>query len=143
MKEISIYECNDGMRFDSREQALEYDVLLLKCSGIHSSIGRKVELQYNQYIQRDAEVVKKQWRVFCNIVADTIPSCAKIAKECGDGIRHRSHIGRIVSDYDIKCLNVLLWRFECIDEQGREYEQPYFANGHQDEACMEVVLNKN
>ena len=139
MKKITIYECNDGTRFDSEKQALEYDVLLSKCNSINDVIGRKVELEYNQYVQRNAETVKKQWRVFCNIVAEYIPDYAQRAKECGNGTRHRSHIGRVISDYNIKCLYSLYFRFECIDEQGREYQQPYFANGHQNEATREVV----
>lgn len=138
MKKITIYECNDGTRFDSEEQALEYDVLLSECNYINDVIGRKVELEYDQYVQRNAETVKKQWRVFCNIVAAAIPDYAKMAKECGNGTRHRSHIGRVIGDYNIKCLQNLYYRFECIDEQGREYQQPYFANGHQNEATREV-----
>ena len=139
MKKITIYECNDGTRFDSERQALEYDVLLSICNSINDVIGRKVELEYNQYVQRNAETVKKQWRVFCNIVAEYIPDYAQRAKECGNGTRHRSHIGRVISDYNINCLYSLYFRFECIDGQGREYQQPYFANGHQNEATMEVV----
>ena len=138
MKKITIYECNDGTRFDSEKQALEYDVLLSICNSINDVIGRKVELEYNQYVQRNAETVKKQWRVFCNIVAEYIPDYAQRAKECGNGTRHRSHIGRVISDYNINCLYSLYFRFECIDGQGREYQQPYFANGHQNEATREV-----
>ena len=138
MKKITIYECNDGTRFDSEKQALEYDVLLSKCNSINDAIGREVKLEYDQYVHRNAETVKKQWREFCNIVAATITDYAQMANECGNGIRHRSHIGRIIGDYNIKCLCSLYYRFECIDEQGREYQQPYFANGHQNEATMEV-----
>lgn len=138
MKKTTIYECNDGTRFDSEKQALEYDALLSKCNSINDVIGHKVGLEYDQYVQRNAETVKKQWRVFCNIVAEYIPDCAQIAKECGNGTRHRSHIGRVIDDYNIKCLYNLYYRFECIDEQGREYQQPYFANGHQSEATREV-----
>ena len=139
MKKITIYECNDGTRFDSEKQAMEYDVLLSICNSINDAIGREVKLEYNQYVQRNAEIVKKQWRVFCNIVAEYIPDYAQQAKECGNGTRHHSHIGRVISDYNIKCLCNLYYRFECIDEQGREYQQPYFANGHQNEATVEVV----
>lgn len=139
MKEITVYECHDGTRFDSKLDALRYDILLSKCANIDKIIGKKVELEYGQYVQRNAETVKKQWRVFCNIVAEYIPDYAQIAKECGNGTRHRSHIGRVISDYNIKCLYSLYYRFECIDEQGREYQQPYFANGHQNEATKEVI----
>ena len=140
MKKITIYECNDGTRFDSEKQALEYNVLLSKCNSINDIIGCKVELEYDQYVQRNAETVKKQWKVFCNIVAEYIPDYVQIAKECGNGTRHRSHICRVIDDYNTKCLYSLYYRFVCIDEQGREYQQPYFANGHQDEATREVIL---
>ena len=140
MKKIVIYQCDDGTRFDSEKQAAEYDILLSKCNNINDAIGRKVELEYDQYVQHNAETVKKQWRVFCNIVAEYMPDYAQRAKECGNGTRHRSHIGRVISDYNIKCLYSLYFRFECIDEQGREYQQPYFANGHQNEATREVAL---
>ena len=73
-----------------------------------------------------------------DMVAEYIPDYAQRAKECGNGTRHRSHIGRVISDYNINCLYSLYFRFECIDEQGREYQQPYFANGHQNEATREV-----
>ena len=77
---------------------------------------------------------------FCDIVADAIPDWAKRAKECGAGTRHRTHIDRIISDYNIRCLCSLYFRFECIDDNGREYQQPYFANGHQNEATKEIKL---
>lgn len=140
MKKITIYECNDGTRFDSEKQAAEYDILLSKCNNINDAIGRKVELEYDQYVQHNAEAVKKQWRVFCNMVAVAIPDYSQIAKGCGNGKIHRSHIGRVIDDYNIKCLRSLYYRFECIDEQGREYQQPYFANGHQNAATREVML---
>lgn len=140
MKKISIYECNDGTRFDSEKQAAEYDILLSKCNNINDAIGRKVELEYDQYVQRDVETVKKQWKAFCDIVAEAIPPYLGIARECGNGTMHRSHIGRVIGDYNIKCLCDLYFRFECVDNHGREYQQPYFANGHQNEAKREVKL---
>lgn len=140
MKEITIYECVDGTRFDKKEDAMNYDVLLLKCSEVENSIGKKRELEYDQFIQRNAEAVKSAWIKFCDIVADAIPDWAKWAKECGAGTRHRTHIGRIISDYNIRCLCSLYFRFDCIDDNGREYQQPYFANGHQNEATKEVKI---
>lgn len=140
MKEITIYECADGTRFDKKEDAMNYDVLLLKCSEVENSIGKKRELEEDQFIKRDAESVKSAWTKFCDIVAEAIPNYSGWAKECGAGIRHKSHLGRIISDSDIKCLRKLYFRFDCIDACGREYQQPYFANGHQNEATKEVVL---
>lgn len=140
MKERTIYECSDGTRFDKKEDAMKYDSLLLKCSEVESLLGKARELEYDEFIQRDAESVKSAWVKFCGIVAAAIPAYATWAQECGAGTRHRTHIGRVISDFGIKCLWHLYFRFDCIDGDGREYQQPYFANGHQNEATKEVVL---
>ena len=73
-----------------------------------------------------------------DIVSEAIPSYSKMAQECSEGIRHKSHIDRIISDYNIKCLNNLMFRFNCISfEDGKEFQQPYFIT-HQEEATIQV-----
>lgn len=140
MKEITVYECHDGTRFDSKLDALRYDILLSKCANIDKIIGKKVELEYDQYVQRNVETVKKQWKVFCNIVDEIIPGFAEMAKEYDNRTRHRSHLEMALDGCGMNCLTNLYYRFKCIDEQGREYLQPYFANGRQNDATREVIL---
>lgn len=138
MKAILMYECADGTRFEKKENAQNYENLLTKCSEVENMLGPALELQYDEFIQRDPKSVKSAWIKFCDITADAIPDYSKMAKECGAGLRHSSHIGRVISDYNIRCLSNLYFRFSCIDENGREYQQPYFANGHENEATKEV-----
>lgn len=73
MKERTIYECSDGTRFDKKEDAMKYDSLLLKCSEVESLLGKARKLEYDEFIQRDAESVKSAWVKFCGIVAEAIP----------------------------------------------------------------------
>lgn len=139
MKEITIYQTEDGCRFDKKEDAIKYEELCDKCKNIESnlvSIGR--ELQYNEYIQQDVTVVKNALYCFMGVVADAIPEYAAWAIQVKNRGRHISHIGRVLIDYNIKCLNNLYFRFICISlENGKEFQQPYFVN-HQEEATIKV-----
>lgn len=140
MKVISIYEANDGTRFDTKKECEEYEILLFKCELINAGIGKEVKLEYDQFVQHDIEKVTQEWIHFCRLVGQTIPNYSKLGLECAYGKRHHSHIYRVISDSNIKCFENLAFRFQCIDEYGCEFQQPYFANGHQNEATREVVL---
>ena len=151
MKTIIVYQTDDGCRFDKFEAAIKYEKLCKKCDEINNkfiNIGRDLnyneyinigrDLNYNEYIQQDIHKVNDLFKEFMNIVSEAIPSCSKIAQECSKGIRHKSHIYRIISDYNIKCLNTLMFRFECISfENGKEFQQPYFVT-HQEEATIKA-----
>jgi hypothetical protein len=38
-----------------------------------------------------------------------------------------SYVGRLISDYNIGPLNSAWYRLQCIDKEGKEFGQPYFA----------------
>lgn len=139
MKTIIVYQTDDGCRFDKFEAAIKYEKLCNKCEEINNkfiNIGH--DLEYNEYIQQDIHKVNDLFKEFMNIVSEAIPSHSKMAQECSEGIRHKSHIYRIISDYNIKCLNILMCRFERISfENGKEFQQPYFVT-HQEEATIQV-----
>lgn len=139
MKTIIVYQTDDGCRFDNFEKALAYEKLCKKCEKINNSlinIGR--DLNHNEYLQQDINKVNDLFKEFMDIVSEAIPSYSKMAQECSEGIRHKSHIDRIISDYNIKCLNNLMFRFNCISfEDGKEFQQPYFIT-HQEEATIQV-----
>lgn len=139
MKEIIVYQTEDNCRFDHKEDAINYENNLKRCNDINSrliNIGR--ELNYNEYIQQDINVVKNAFCDFMDIVAKTIPTYAKWANQVKTGERHISHIGRVLSDFDIKCFNKLYYRFICIDfNNGKEFQQPYLVN-NQHRATIKV-----
>lgn len=139
MKEITIYQTKDGCRFDKKEEAANYETLCNKCNKIDSmltNIGRGLE--YNEYIQQKTRVVKQAFSDFLDIVAEAIPEYAIWSEQTKNGERHISHIGRVISNYNIRCLEKLYFRFSCISfDNGREFQQPYFVT-HQNEATKEV-----
>lgn len=139
MKTITIYQTNDGCRFDNKEEAMKYEELCDKCNEIESrlvNIAR--ELEYNEYIQQDLTVVKNVLNRFMDIVAEAIPEYASWTIQVKNGGRQMFHIGRIIDDYNIKCLWKLYYRFSCIDfNNGKEFQQPYFVV-HQNDATIKV-----
>lgn len=139
MEEITIYKTQDGSRFDKKEDAIKYEKLCHKCDEINSRfVNINHELDSKEFIQQNPAIVKALFAEFMDIVAEAIPDHAQFAKECGAGIRHISHIWRIISDYNVKCLDKLMYRFDCINfDTGKEFQQPYLT-AHQDEAPVKV-----
>lgn len=139
MKEITIYQTEDGSRFDKKEEAVKYEEIYNKCNYINSLIPKiNRELEYDEYIQQDIKVVKQAFNDFMDVVAIAIPNYADWAEQTKIGVRHISHIGRVISDYNIKCLYSLYFRFCCISfDNGKEFQQPYFVL-HQNEVTKEI-----
>lgn len=138
IKAITIYQTEDGSRFDDENKAKKYAALCDRVNEISSkliNVGRGLE--YNEYIQQDVAVVKQCLSDFMDVVAEAIPDYANWALQTKNGERHYSHIGRVISDYNIKCLWRFYFRLNCIAENGREFQQPYFTT-HQEEATNEV-----
>ena len=52
---------------------------------------------------------------------------------------HPSYVGRLIDDYNIRPLNKAWFRFMCVDNQNREWGQPYYANNP--EKGKQVQLN--
>lgn len=139
MRAITIYQAEDGSRFNKKEDAIRYENLCHKCDEINRRfVNIDRELNSKEFIQQNPVIVKVLFAEFMNVVAEAIPYYAQWAKECGAGIRHISHILKVLCDYNINCLDKLMYRFWCIDfDSGRQFQQPYFVK-HQDEAPIEV-----
>lgn len=139
MKEITIWECKDGTRFSTKEDAARYERLMDRCDAVNDIIGRKEELDYGEWVQRNPEDVRRAWRRFCGLVAESDPEHSDWAMECADGRRHRSWMATVVDNCGLMCLKYLHYRFECISEDGREYDQAFYAL-HPEKAGREVKI---
>ena len=131
MKVIMIYEANDGSRFAKKDDCEKYEVLCENTEKAMSILKERPDsLDYGgstDFIQQTEEGVDCALKKFCELCAQRIPSYAEWFKQTADGTRHHSHIGRIISDYDIKCLGKAYYRFSCISDTYKEYSQPYYA----------------
>lgn len=144
MKEITIYECEDGSRFDDKWKAERYDEILEKTKKIMAPIGDAVTEMYSAK-QRNKAAVERAVLEFMHLCAWCIPDWKETFEEVENiDDAHCSIIGRVLSDYrnEWKCLAKAFFRFSCISDVSYiEYEQPYWTS-HEDEYQQEL-LNHN
>lgn len=126
IKEVTIYETNDGSQFDTRKEAEEYEILCEKCEKIMSQL--RPHEDYGA-VQQDIELVKKALNEFMDLCAEVIPSYKKTFIGVKEGNIHPSWAQRMISDHNIECLCNASFRFSCTNMiSGIEYEQPYYVN---------------
>jgi hypothetical protein len=139
MKEITIYQCTDGIRFDKKDEALHYDELYRKVESIMSRLNPRIGDMSHMYVQQDVNMINSVKRDFLILCSEEMPYYRKLFLECAEGIRHISHAQYIVesSQYCDTCLHKAFFRFNCMSESGKEYQQPYFSV-HEEEFRKEV-----
>jgi hypothetical protein len=125
IKEVTIYETTDGCRFNTEKEAKKYESLYEMCKKIMSQLRPHED---NGAVQQDVELVKKAFNEFMDLCAEAIPYYKKTFICVKGGNTHPSWAQRVISDYNIKCLRHISFRFSCTNMvSGIEYEQPYFV----------------
>ena len=131
MKEIKIYQCEDGTRFNNEYEAAKYEECSKHMDAIEMGyLGVRCEKELHERVPKQHSLAKVQLfkEEICKAAAEYIPEWEKIFLECADGSRHISHAQRIISDYNLKMFDAAFFRLACIDmNTGIEYEQPYYA----------------
>ena len=130
MKEITTYIADDGSRFDCKRECADYENLCSRVDNIMSAL-RPRDDSGRTAVRQDTMIVKQTYTELMKLCSEVMPRHERIFNECAAGTRHRSHAGRIISDYwnEYRCLAAADYRFDCIDwETGIEYEQPYYTS---------------
>lgn len=90
-----------------------------KVDGIMSQLLPRTEEieQGTDFNKHNKETINGCFKAFCKECAKQIPDNEAMFIDTANGIRHLSHIGRILSDYsyDFPCLYDAYHRFNCID----------------------------
>ena len=145
MKEITIYECEDGSRFDNRKKAAIYDKVLETIKDIMAPIGEPVTESYSAK-QRDKDAVETAAKDFMQLCAWCIPDWSDTFEKVNElEDLQRYIVGRVLGDYshDWKCLHNAFFRFSCISPISYiEYEQPYWTS-HEDEYQEELAKHND
>lgn len=142
MESIIKYRSNDGSEHRTEEAALKRDVLHSQCVEIMAPLGEVPAgvTDGKGWLQHDLETVntcKDQVLELCR--TEGLDKHFPAFKNHGRDCHPMSIIGRILDDTGGP-LSAAWSRFACIDPQGREHQQPYFAytNGPLPEhACIE------
>ena len=138
MKEIMIYQSDDGATFGDMQSCQHYEKIAVSLlMSMHGRIvGRKIiEKHSNRAVRQDLAKVKEFRQIFYEACATLIPSSSEWFEEVKSGKRHPSHASRILSDYasQYPMLNKCDFYLSCINmESGILYPQPYYAT-HEEE----------
>ncbi len=130
MRPITMYEANDGAIFHTSEAALLRDAVVSRYAETTRPLGPERKLETNDYVQHDPATVAKARASFLRAALSDRTNgredCIRRA-EAGETLA-QTMIDRIL-DGDPESR---VWsRFCCIDAEGREWQQPYFAiNGN-------------
>lgn len=130
MREMIIYVADDGSRWDTPGLCEKREQENAETAPLLAVLGEACQLDENQYVQHDPEAIRRVAIACCRLAAkrykrgDIGALLAKIeaGQTWGDG----SILARIADDSGGD-INRLFGRLACIDLQGREWQQPYFA----------------
>jgi hypothetical protein len=110
MKTITVFQADDGSRWDDAESAQKRDEMYLKAQCVEQSLGARPLLECDEY-----------WQHFPNDVARSRALYDSLAMEYFGTTN-----GRVVSDSGNPIAR-LMTRLDCIDAAGREWNQPFYA----------------
>lgn len=140
MKEVTIYEAEDGKRFDRKDECFDYENLCLK---IRTDVLDRLRANHSDEfaIQQVKDSVLLARNCFCHICADVIPCYESTFRANAQCWNPNGLIMRVLSDFqnDYPILWKSLFRLRCISEMTWvEYPQPYYVS-HEEEWTGKVV----
>lgn len=105
---LTNFIANDGTHFDDRNKCQKYELLCNKVEIIMDTLNPAPHNtdfgSGSGYIQQDKETYSKTIKEFMKVCAEELPIYSNWFSQVGSGEKHISHIERILSDYNIKCL---------------------------------------
>jgi hypothetical protein len=135
MKAITQYEANDGSIHATEAEAIARDILVARCGVIEWRLNKRLP-GYSRAEKFSHPIEDyRAFKVDCVALARKYLPYESFWKTCDaqgikpEDINPGAGIGRVISDSDhLAPLNRLWFRLMCFDNDGNEYEQPYFAN---------------
>ena len=131
MKTIQKYEANDGSVWDTETECLAHESL---CERIRNVMKAFPPLPKNDgcsfangggYIQLSEPIVTKVREQLLDLIGEKVTH--KWVQESRGGKKHPSWVHRLLSDCEITPLSKAWYRICCVDDQWREWGQPYYA----------------
>lgn len=131
MKTKTYFVANDGTEHDRQELALKHEKFIADIAQAMNPLGEKYEekecrfVNGEGYIQHDPADVLKAKTALIEICKTTVPD-EFWNKYTPAEIHPMSYAGRLLDDCN-RFLYRAWYRFMCIDVQGKEWGQPYYA----------------
>ena len=142
MKSKTVFIADDGMRYDTKAEAQVNESLTTKIARAIAPLGprpRDPKCEFDNgggYLPHDPAVV-----LACRVDVVKILKVGPLKQDldlCGEPHMHQGlpleqyhpmgWLGRVIDDSDLpRAVKDAWYRFQCIDDQGREWGQVYFA----------------
>lgn len=128
MKTVTVYEAFDGTRFDAAVFCQRYEDRLAYFNKLMAKLTpRPDDMEHGTFIRQNIDTV---WWLRAMVIDESCLSEALKAKVTplieSRALPQLSIAGRYLDDVDPLAYSA--WsRLTCIDSEGREWEQPYFA----------------
>lgn len=130
MKTKIKYVASDDAEFDLQKDCIDHEHLLTRMEIIENEyLGgpQNKKVAYNQgYYQHSKKNIKDAWIEVIELAKPLWKGFKALEGVSAEKIHPMGLAGRIISDCNSP-LNKIWHRFMCIDEDGREWQQPYFA----------------
>lgn len=138
VKQETRYIADDGTRFTDRLKCIAHEDLLTRVTWVMANLPAKARIPHGKFrwvnpdaAQQAALEILRLARPYCGELAKWIDSTIAGLEGRGDVV-HPSWAHRAISDCCPSPLVSAWSRLYCIDAEGREWDQPYFAE-HPDE----------
>jgi len=132
MEQITKFKAIDGTEFSNKEECLKYELLIERVNNIMALLP-PLPKDDGCNFSNGSGYVKHNKATLRNAQIQLLEICKEyidhkwIQQTIDDETMHSSYVGRLLSDYGIRPLNDAWYRFSCVDDQYREWGQPYFA----------------
>jgi hypothetical protein len=134
MRQITKYAAADGAEFTSADACIAYEALAAEVAEIMATLRARpdddADCNFSNghgYLQHDPEMFYRA-RLSLLKLAQRYTTFRWIQESIDDPTVHPSWAGRIISEACPRPLYAAWARLSCVDDQFREWGQPFYAN---------------
>ena len=135
MQQITKFKADDGAEFNTEPACVEYEALCAEVAEVMGTLPAKPDddgcnfSNGHGYLRHDKATLLRA-RVSILKIAQRFASSPPWFQQTIDDPdgRHPSWAGRLIDECCPRPVGAAWYRFMCIDKQGREWGQPYYAN---------------
>jgi len=124
------YKTSDGKEFATQKEAEDHESLRASLVSILKPLGKRPTLKNEEFIQHDINVVNTVYQRLFSFCKDRKPREIIWDRVTDDfSSESTNNISYAIDRFGIdSSIVVYVWnRLACIDNSGREFNQPYFA----------------
>jgi len=142
METITKFKAIDGKEFTDKNECIKYESLIERVNNVMSALPKNPDgcdfANGSGFIQHDKQVLRQTQVKILELCKEYIDH-KWIQQSIDDITVHPSWVARLLGDYGIRPLENAWNRFQCVDSQGREWGQPYYAANPEKASQVQIL----